>query len=37
MDEGYQVALAFFGLGVLWLFVSQFVLAIITFIRELIG
>lgn len=37
MDDGFQVALMFFALGILWLFISQWLLAIISWIRTFIG
>lgn len=37
MDDGFQIAVEFFALGLLWLFIAQFVLAIISFVRQLIG
>lgn len=37
LDDGMGVAFQFFALGVLWLFVSQFLLATVAWIRRLLG
>lgn len=37
MDAGFQVAAAFFALGILWLFVGGVFVSIIEFVKRLIG
>ena len=37
MDDGFMVAAGFFALGILWLFIGQWVLSIVSFIRQLLG
>jgi hypothetical protein len=37
MDEGVQISLGFFAVGILWLFIAQWLLAIISFLRQLLG
>jgi len=37
VDEGLQVAAGFFALGLLWLFISQWLLLIVNWLRQLIG
>lgn len=37
MDDGFQVALGFFALGLLWLVIVQFVVGIMEWVRKLIG
>lgn len=37
MDTGFNVAAQFVGLGMLWLFIIMFVMAIIDWIRNLVG
>jgi len=37
MDEGFTIAAGFFSLGILWLFISQWLMSIVSFIRQLLG
>lgn len=37
MDDGVTISLGFVAVGFLWLFIAQFVLSIISFIRQLLG
>ena len=37
MDDGFQVALYFLALGLLWLFISAFILGILESLRKLVG
>jgi hypothetical protein len=37
MDNGFKVALAFSGLGLLFMFISLFVLGIVEWLRKLVG
>lgn len=37
MDDGFQVALYFVALGLLWLFISAFIIGIFQAIRKLVG
>lgn len=37
MDAGFEIALGFWGLGILWLIIAHFVLGIMAFLRKLIG
>jgi len=37
VDDGFNVALQFFALGILWLFIIQFVMAIIGWMVDLLG
>jgi hypothetical protein len=37
VDSGFQVALYFVALGILWLFISAFLLGIFEAVRKLLG
>jgi hypothetical protein len=37
VDEGLTIAAGFFALGLLWLFIGQWVLSIVSFLRQLLG
>jgi len=37
MDAGFQVALYFFALGILWLFIAAFILGTFQAVRNLLG
>ena len=37
VDAGWQVAVYFVALGVLWLFIAQFVIGIVEWLRRLLG
>jgi hypothetical protein len=37
MDEGFKVAAEFFALGILWLFIAGWVVAMVEFARRLLG
>jgi hypothetical protein len=37
MDEGFQIALGFFVLGLLWMFIASWVIAGYEFLRRLLG
>jgi len=37
MDDGFTVAAGFFGLGLLWLFIAQFLMVIVSWVRQLVG
>jgi hypothetical protein len=37
MDDGFTIAAGFFSLGILWLFIGQWLLSIVSFIRQLLG
>lgn len=37
IDAGVRVMFAFFGLGVLWLIIVQFLIGIMEFVRRVIG
>jgi hypothetical protein len=37
MDDGIQVAFGFFALGILWLFIAQILLTLVSWVRQLLG
>lgn len=37
VDDGFAVAVGFFAVGVLWLFIATFLLGIVEWLRRLIG
>jgi hypothetical protein len=37
VDDGFTIAAGFFALGLLWLFIAQWLLSIVSFIRQLLG
>jgi hypothetical protein len=37
MDVGFQIALSFFGVGILWLLASGWLIGIVEWVRKLLG
>jgi hypothetical protein len=37
MDDGFTIALGFFGVGILWLLASGWLVGIVEWVRKLIG
>jgi hypothetical protein len=37
VDEGFTIAAGFFALGILWLFIAQILLTLVSWVRQLLG